>query len=75
MMGEFNLPAGSRGVKVRVLDGMVQCAKSGVEYTGDRKFVMRAGHRTAAANGQVQRGGKRKKKAATEDPWFHSDVA
>ena len=35
----------------------------------------RAGHRAAAANGQVQRGGKREKKVATEDPWFHSDVA
>jgi hypothetical protein len=34
----------------------------------------RAGHRAAAANGQVQRGGKREKKVATEDPWFHSDV-
>jgi hypothetical protein len=33
----------------------------------------RAGHRTAAANGQVQRG--REKKVATEDPLFHSDVA
>jgi hypothetical protein len=32
----------------------------------------RAGHRAAAANGQVQRGGKREKKVATEDPWFHS---
>ena len=35
----------------------------------------RAGHRAAAANGQVQRGGKREKKVATEDPWFNSDVA
>ena len=35
----------------------------------------RTGHRAAAANGQVQRGGKREKKVATEDPWFHSDVA
>ena len=33
----------------------------------------RAGHRAAAANGQVQRGGE--KNVATEDPWFHSDVA
>jgi hypothetical protein len=32
------------------------------------------GNRTAAANGQVLRGGKREKKVATEDPWFHSDV-
>ena len=37
MMDEFNLPAGSRDVLVRVLDGVVQCAKDGVEYTGDRK--------------------------------------
>ena len=35
----------------------------------------RAGHSAAAANGKVQRGGKREKKVATEDPWFHSDVA
>jgi hypothetical protein len=35
----------------------------------------RAGYLTAAANGQVQRGGKREKKFATEGPWFHSDVA
>jgi hypothetical protein len=35
----------------------------------------RAGHRATAANGQVQRGGKREKKVATEDPWFYSDVA
>ena len=35
----------------------------------------RAGHRAAAANGQVQRGGKREKKVATEGPLFHSDVA
>jgi hypothetical protein len=35
----------------------------------------RAGHRAAAANGQVQRGGKCEKKVATEDPLFHSDVA
>jgi hypothetical protein len=35
----------------------------------------RAGHCAAAANGQVQRGSKREKKVATEDPWFHSDVA
>jgi hypothetical protein len=35
----------------------------------------RAGHRAAAANGQVQRRGEREKKVATEDPWFHSDVA
>jgi phosphoenolpyruvate-protein kinase (PTS system EI component) len=26
-------------------------------------------------NFQVQRGGNRKKKVATEDPWFDSDVA
>ena len=38
-------------------------------------FESRAGHRAAAANGQVQRGGKREKKVATEDPWFQSDVA
>jgi hypothetical protein len=35
----------------------------------------RAGHRAAAANGQVKRGGKREKKVATEGPWFNSDVA
>jgi hypothetical protein len=35
VMGEFNLTAGSRGVLVRVLDDVVQCAKGGVEYTGD----------------------------------------
>jgi hypothetical protein len=35
----------------------------------------RAGRRAAAANGQVQREGKREKKVATEDPLFHSDVA
>jgi hypothetical protein len=35
----------------------------------------RASHRAAAANGQVQSGGKREKKATTEGPWFHSDVA
>jgi hypothetical protein len=35
----------------------------------------RAGHRAAAANGHVQRGGKREKKVATEDPWYHFDVA
>jgi hypothetical protein len=34
----------------------------------------KAGQRAAAAKGQVQRGGKRGKKVATEDPWFHSDV-
>ena len=37
MKGELSLPAGSRGVLARVLDGVVQCAKGGVEYTGDRK--------------------------------------
>jgi hypothetical protein len=40
-----------------------------------RKLGSRASRRAAAANGQVQRGGKREKKAATEGPWFHSDVA
>ena len=38
-----------------------------------RKLGSRASRRAAAANGQVQRGGKREKKVATEDPWFHSD--
>jgi hypothetical protein len=87
MMGDFNLPAGSRGVLVRVLDGLVQCAKDGAEYTGDRKAGSGRHNKmitkgtveeqivAAAANGQVQRGGKREKKATTKDPWFHSDVA
>jgi hypothetical protein len=34
----------------------------------------RAGHLAAAANGQVQRGGKREKKVATEDPWRGGDA-
>jgi hypothetical protein len=38
MMGEFNLPAGSRDVLVRVLGDVVQCAKGGVEYTGQNRL-------------------------------------
>jgi len=37
MMGEFNLTTGSRDVLVRVLVGVVQCAKDGAEYTGQNR--------------------------------------
>jgi len=53
MMGDFNLPAGSRGVLVRVLHDVVQCAKGGVEYTGDRKAGS-GGHNKMITTGSVE---------------------
>jgi hypothetical protein len=38
MIDEFNLPARPRDVPVRVLDDVVQCAKDGVEYTGNNRL-------------------------------------
>jgi len=53
MMDEFNLPAGLRGVLVRVLHDVVQCAKGGVEYTGDRKAGS-GGHNKMITTGSVE---------------------
>jgi hypothetical protein len=55
---------------ILALTGILDARGICVEGLGSR-----AGHRAVAANGQVQRGGKREKKVATEDPRFHSDVA
>jgi hypothetical protein len=53
MTGEFKLPAGSRGVLVRVLDGLVQCAEGGVKYTGNRKAGS-GGHNKTITIGSVE---------------------